>query len=696
MKRNESILAGLTIPSYLKEKFAFKEAILHSLQQFLLCKDHETLPPSSLFDNISLPQLLRAKLVVYPRLRDYQLGVVKEWEQGRVYAKNLALGGPSGSGKTFTIQCIMSLYLLNITMTKQELEAIQQEQDDYVKDAALDDHKKAKSWGTDSSQDVHTLPELDSVLPSAGKRAMSSCTMEPGRITYCAVQNETADKLFDEFLFLVRKFAQDMNLPPFLGLRVHSEITELDAALEMLRPSFNYTPDEKPRFLEDGDRLRGTMSQALHKNYTQGHRGSRYAGIKDRRFVKIHGSMANYMLELASAQSFDPSPELKAAFSPQELRDIKSQLQPLYTVSVELRKNGDKFTKDLKEVARRHLRIAYRYLLERASFVVTTLALATSDGFNIWRQSHFVALEEAGRANGNEAAGIQSKFWNAKIMASIGCWKQLPPQMFGPESSNPFHAQGTISFLKRLHETGFFLPELEQTARFKNATLLQFCRIANHMPNLQAVEGSFKDSPTARQAMMYVWNSEKNAVFIHIADSPSQKTSAKSLYNAGIAIVVMSTLLKRLRYMTGDSIAIMTPYRAQCNLYKALVDCAMTRARDKKDNKMVLNLSKVLITTVDSMMGDDREHMICDLGDHLGFVMEHSRFVVFATRARSSTEWFGDVRALTMPNRGIDRSHPFFKIIDCMQTDDAIISVSRAHRNAMLQYTEVLDNLGMI
>ncbi|KAH7399614.1 hypothetical protein BKA66DRAFT_520490 [Pyrenochaeta sp. MPI-SDFR-AT-0127] len=678
MRRIESNFNDMVIPRKLKEESTDKDVVLNTLQELMTCKDHSHLPASNLLQDIHPDQLGPAKALVYRMLRPYQVDIMKQWEQGHVFARNICLGGPSGGGKTYLIACVLLLHMLQIKAPLSDLQTADKEHDVAPTNVVPDKPSL-------SHPPVPPIPKKDKFF------------FEPGRVTFCAMQNETVDELFDKLSAMASAFAESLKIGPFLGIRLHSPTTEVNAVIAMIYPDFDDDkPDEAPYLLSGSERFKGLVNGSLYRNYIRQYQGSQYKDIRDARFRRIRGSLAHYTLELA--QIIPPSRELQAVFSKKELEAIHKELKPLRDAEIDLIYEGGTMNSEIAGNIRNAARVAHRYLVMRASFIITPLAVATSSGFNIWRQSHVIAVEEAGRANGADAIGVPAKFWNAKLMAWVGDWRQLSPILFGPSLSNNFHAQGSVSFLARLWATGFHVPECNQTAHFKNATLLQLCQIVNDLPSLQAVEGSFDqhESKFASQVMTNVWGLPRHAVFIDVKDSLSRESATQSVYNVETAITLMNALVKRLQYVSGRTIAIMTPYKAQTELYEALIEHAILEAQKASQPETACRLSQVIVTTVDSMMGNQRPHIMFDMGESIGFIFDKQRFNVAATRATVSTEWYGDLLKFT--SRGhvkIPRTHPFLKVKNRFKEDKAIITVDAPTRENYDQYGSVLHRLGI-
>ena len=114
--------------------------------------------------------------------------------------------------------------------------------------------------------------------------------------------------------------------------------------------------------------------------------------------------------------------------------------------------------------------------------------------------------------------------------------------------------------------------EPNQTSRFKNPALLELCALANNVPRLQAVAGSFDDTLSAKHATINkaIWGIGSNLMFVNVQDATSTKDVSGSSYSLETAAAVMKDAVDRMEYMEGDFHTIISPYNAQVTVYGGL------------------------------------------------------------------------------------------------------------------------------
>jgi len=83
--------------------------------------------------------------------------------------------------------------------------------------------------------------------------------------------------------------------------------------------------------------------------------------------------------------------------------------------------------------------------------------------------------------------------------------------------------------------------EVNQTSRFRNPALLEWCALANNMPQLQAVAGSFDDTLSATYATINkaIWGIDSILMFVNVQDATSTKDLSGSSYSLETAAAVM-------------------------------------------------------------------------------------------------------------------------------------------------------------
>ncbi|KAH7075816.1 hypothetical protein BKA63DRAFT_413075 [Paraphoma chrysanthemicola] len=686
MKRVANNYARMVIPDHLVSKNILKAELLGRNRQLLTCNDHRNYTQTSLYDGINDPLLPQAKLYVHGRLLPHQDEAVTGWEDNGIYERLAVLIGPSGSGKTTAIDEAILPYLLETEMTEEEANAIDQQLYEHfqIKEEARN-RRLAKKAGEANNDDARTDGDWE-------KRE------RPGAITICAMQNETVDKQYLGFKKRANDFAQAMGLPVFLGVRVYSEYSELNAVLAMLRPNYSFEPDDTAFFLNNtnADHL-GPVNKNLLSTYLKATQGSEFEGIKDKRFTLIRDSMAYNIMMLAQVPGFPPSPALQASFSAQELSEAAAETRDLVLAQRDWITDGE-LSSEAAARAKKAALVAYRIILRRAAYVVTTLSTATSNGFNVFRHATALVCEESGRASDADMVGIFSQYPFVKVRVLSGDPKQLPPMMFGNELENNFYTQGSLSLLARLFTTGFSVPMLQLSSRFKNPLLLEVCRIANDAPTLAPVAGSFDHVATAEaaQIMKAIWKVNSPAVFINVVGSTIQQSATESAFNIECVITAMHSIESRLnRGVLGKHISYITPYNAQLHVAQVMREHARQDAVQARNSSLAEQWSDVVMSTIDSYMGCDNDYVILDYAAHVGFAFDLPRFLVANTRARLSAEYIGDTEKFTRPTSGIKAWHPVRSIIRTLNNVGAIVRVEAAQRQKFSQYGAALEGLGL-
>jgi hypothetical protein len=741
LKRIAYGLAKMHIPKKLEGDFPVADQVLEEARQLQTCNNHANYSQSSLYDGLKqTPLLTRAIDWVSDQLRDYQRAAVDDWNDGSVLANTIALGGPSGSGKTYTVVHMLAPHLLPVEITGEVFDAqtadnshfLVQEEVQAQKDAqyAAERQRKAEEKKTlgkgkgkavdhaSEVQDESALatqqpeePDKKPYTPKPEKTDEEKNRLEerrktiievPGAVTICTVQNRSADNMFTECSNNFLKFAKDMDVAQFVGLRLYSENAELSAIEALCDPRFDFKPDVEPYLLDnskdhlDTDYL-GSVNQELLAAYLKAYQGSEYEGIKDKRFVDIKASAAYLIMALAAVPGFPLPSHVRRRLGSTEIANIRAQLSDLVVARNDIIAAGE-MTDEIRAKIQRVGKLALRIVVKKASFIVTTLAVATSSWFNSFRCTTALSLEEAGRADCAETLALWSLYRFVKVRVFSGCWNQLTPMMLGPDLQNPYQSQGFLSVLARLHATGFFVVQFLFTARFANKQLLEVCRIVNRMADLQAVEGSFNDAATATGCAMMnaVWQVSKPVVLVNIVKAMVQSTSTGSKFCMETAVAVMFSLLKRLRdlHMQGKDITIIYPYIAQGDLYAVLLRVEIKNAIAANNVALANELKAVQLSTIDSFMGLDCNHIFLDTVNHPGFFFNPARFLVGCTRARVSMEIYIDTLKFTKDGT-IKNSHVFHQLVDLINKDQAVVRLPTSRQRQFEQYNAARAALGL-
>lgn len=504
---------------------------------------------------------------------------------------------------------------------------------------------KGKGRAESDTEPVAAEP-VAAETPPADPTPEEPAEYKEGRITHACFQNETVDHSYDQFVKILTKVCELMDVPMKLVIRCHSIQAEQKAFMAMLNPEFDLTfdvdaPKKDPKHIKRGALFKGATVEHLLNHYLR-HFQTKFNGITDRRFQTAQGSAAWVVLQLARFPSVTVSSEVINTWTEAERDDIAAQLQPIVHFARVLDTESKTSAEAKKEVLG-VFKIGFRKVMERAPVVCCTASVANSGKFQLIRQANAVCIEEAGRGTDLDLMGFFSNYWDAKRFV-VGCWNQLGPNPYGPQLENPFQAQLSTSPLARFHLTGFPIQELSQTSRFTNAEMLALCKTLNNAPNINEVPGSF-DSAMEKEAKAVnfrIWGIRNVIVAVNVKDVTPCADSTGSYYCIQTALTAMHDLTSRLRQQLGHQILVITPYNAQVRLLLALRDAAVQKALQAGDRKLAKELTKVMIITVDSSMGKDRHVTILDtVGHDKGFFWRQPRTLVAGTRAKTSLVFIG-------------------------------------------------------
>lgn len=650
-KRLMNNITMLKVSHDLRDTYPAKAEALKAQTELLLMKNFTQLKRSGLFKDVDAGQWDQARQILMSYLRDYQLNAFTEMEDNGLYENTACVTGPSGSGKSYLAFVIAAAYTLDINIPDFQ----------------------------DGNPEMHTT--------------------QPGRVTFCGIQNDTVDEVYRVLRLITSRFMSEMKMPAKLVLRLHSPSSEIDAVVAMSRPLYKPRQKKLPLNHDPNTKVTDSLPRSLLNAYLAHYRGTGDASIQDRRMKEVDGSAASYILELANVPGFRRSPEVLETFTKGELTHLENKLKPILHAHQVLLTNGDVMDDDIKRAVKDAAEAGYDALLEKAAIVCTTSSVATEMTFNVVRQTHAVFLEEAGRANDAEFAGYFSHYWNAQLRMFIGSINQLPPMVFGNSLENPFQKQLTLSPLVRLHVTGFHMYELKQTSRFKNKPLLDLCALVNELPDLQAVEGSFDDdlSTFYSDINKKIWHTDSNLIFVNVVDAKTVKGVTGSSYSLETACAVMRDAVDRMAHMEGKDHVIITPYTAQVEILRRERD-AVAQALSRRQPVLAQRLADIDIVTVDSFMGKDRNSVSLDMTGALGHLWKLPRTVVATTRAKVSMQLFGPLdEFVNMFSRNpIPSEHPLKKALIQLHKRGHIYQLTSKKRKSFEQYEPVLEALGLI
>ncbi|CAN9392146.1 unnamed protein product [Alternaria alternata] len=649
-KRLVNNFSKLIVSQKLRDTYPAKAAALKAQTELLLMKNFTQLKRSELFKNIDAGQWTQARQILVPYLRDYQLDAFLEMEDNGLYENTACVTGPSGSGKSYLAFVIAMAYILDIN-----------------------------------------VPDFQEGNPEM-------YITQPGRVTFCGIQNDTVDEVYRVLRLITSRFISEMKMPAKLVLRLHSSSSEIDAVVTMSRPFFDPDEKESPYYYNPNIKVTDGLPRSLLDAYLSHHRDTGNNSVLDHRMKEVDGSAANYILELANIPGFPRSPEVLATFTNGELTDLEYQLDPILHAYGELLRNGDVMNDDIKRTVMAAAKIGYYALLKKAAIVCTTSSVATEMSFNVVRQTHAVFLEEAGRASDAEIAGYFSHYWHAHLRMFIGSTNQIQPMVFGNNLDNPFQKQLILSPLLRLQATGFNMYELKQTSIFKNKPLLDLCALVNELPGLQAVDGSLDDdlSTCYSEINKKIWRLDSNLIFVNVMDAITVKGVTGSSYSLETACAVMKDAVDRMAHIEGKNHVIITPYSAQVEVLRREREGAVATAISRRQQVLAERLADIDIVTIDSFAGKYRNSVSIDMTGALGHLWQTPRTVVAATRAKVSMQFFGPTFAFVNPTNVIENSHPLIKIIRQLNELGHIYLLTSIERKSFEQYEAVLEGLGLI
>ncbi|KAF2013988.1 hypothetical protein BU24DRAFT_483871 [Aaosphaeria arxii CBS 175.79] len=609
-------------PAELKSPSA-RVNLLAQHQLFFQCDGHERLSSSNLYAALRDPNSSRLCSYVQKILLPHQRKAFKFWCTGGLRANTAVVAGPSGTGKTTLVIHAMKPFLGKV---KKLIRA-------------------SEKPGVEESSRVEE-------------------EVERGRITAVAAANESVDKLHEQLMTEARAFCEEQGLPPPLGFRKHSDVT-FKMAIRAMRNRGFITSLEKLSSRETGESLPLEETDRVLAEYKKAIKGSKYPGIQDVRMKDIFSSEAYYLLQLAGA--FAPSPELQAAFSPEELAEKRRTIGSfLLSVDWELLERLPK-ADERHRPAREIIKLGMECLESRAAIVTVSASNGMVQEFAAQRKSHVVFIEEATRLTDAQLTGYWSLYYDAYARFVIGDWRQLPPSIFGPKEQNPFQDQASCPLLKRLKDTDFPVQELDTTRRFGNPETLKLCRQANELSDLLASPDASRprEALGVRKANKALYDLDFPVVCVDIYPSePEKDEMTGSWYCEASANAVIHDILHRLKETPGDCIGYETPYRAQLTLMKRKIEDLVSHKRRSGEHSLANELSKVLLSTVDSFMGAERPIVLLDVVI-VGHIMDLPRTIVAATRAKDGFVIFCNVHSLRRhESRG---NHPLKVIVEGLE-----------------------------
>ncbi|EOA91707.1 uncharacterized protein SETTUDRAFT_86612 [Exserohilum turcica Et28A] len=680
LKRLCNGLNNMKVPRELKHMYKGKVHILKQFRRLVQCRDHTQYDMSSLYDTLHPDDRGRFMNTLRSSLYDYQMAPVTRWSNKGVTANIVALGGISGSGKTHTSISVLSGYTLRVKI-------------DHEKKAMQELDFLRLFEGKSENPELCAAQTEAIYLDSADNQMEFNDSLEEefekGRVTHACIQNETVDHSYDMWRKRLDELSKSMNVRRKLVIRLHSIQSERKAFHAMINPNFKAGSKDNPERYEPNGELCGTTSESLLEHYLREMR-TEHTGITDKRFRMVQGSLAYVILQLARFSGFRMTEEVANTWTGRERKQIAKKLKVVITANRELQTAGE-MTEDTYQAVDQAFEAGYYFIIERVPVICCTLAIATTNSFQIHRKAHAVALEEAGRAIDLDITALLSSHWACDLVMLVGDWRQLSYTPYGPADENPFQLQLSRSTFSRLNFTGFPMQLLTHTSRFTNPTLLRLCARLNAEMHVTAVPGSLNTEleQYAKEINLDIWGKESVVVVVNTKDAKAHCDRTGSWYCSTTAIIAMHDIVSRVRCVSGDDIMVITPYKAQLRVLLALRDEAVHDALARRWTGLAEQLTRVMIITVDSSMGKDRHHVVLDtVGHDSGFLWQQPRSLVAGTRARTSFTFIGPTLPFTSPFRSAkDRLR---NMLCEWGREGLIVTVERYDMHRFEQYPSVL------
>ncbi|CAA9958805.1 hypothetical protein PTMSG1_02340 [Pyrenophora teres f. maculata] len=359
--------------------------------------------------------------------------------------------------------------------------------------------------------------------------------------------------------------------------------------------------------------LQGKTNEALLDQYLREFR-TEYVGVTDKRYKSVEGSLAWIILQLAHVEGFPVTKEVANTWNEAERDVIATKLRDIPKVHRDITtedKMSDQSYKDVKAA----FRIGYHIVIEKAAVVCTTLSVATKSSFQIYRKANAVTFEAAGRGTDLDVTALLSTHWACDPITLVGDWRQLGFTTYEPVLDNPFQSQLTVSPFARFYYTRFPIESLTHTSQFRNPALLKLCAHLNSETVFE-VPGSFNKAKEeqAQEVNRKIWGRKSVFVVVNTEHAVATRETSGSWYNVVTAIATMHDMIDRLRTIDGDDLLFITAYNGQLRLLRTFRDTAVRNALAVDDKKLAKQLTKVMMITIDSSMGKDRQHVIMDSG----------------------------------------------------------------------------------
>ncbi|PVH93894.1 hypothetical protein DM02DRAFT_618975 [Periconia macrospinosa] len=467
MKRIVGNLHSLHTSPIIPNLFPVQHRLQLEYKTLLIGQAYDKLSKSNLYSGMR--EVEYAKAFLRNILHPHQMAIIDRLMANGMVARFAAVHGASKSGKTTTMLSATLPYLLSVEYSSEELVELHRTVRGFYEIRWEDGLKKeSRDWDKYLMANTRQMPDelhetpvfIEPIGPCLPALPSTNAPMfVKGKVTVCALRNDTVDKVFNLFKPIAKRFAKHLGCSKFLGFRMHSLSLETQAIIAMTHPFFDMDDlPELPDFFNDQESS-DEVTTKHSESCIQAVNGSQWQDIRDRRFKSIKNSMAYGVMQLAGI--YPRSKAMKAAFTEKELEHAEDALSALPNARAEIYHADGEMSKAKERMIRAAAEIGLLYLIENASYILTTISNATQFSFNAVRMSSAIACDEAGRVNDAEFMGLFGHYPFAKLHIANGCLNESP-MMFAPSSENPFRKQGLVSTLARLVETGFPVHELKK------------------------------------------------------------------------------------------------------------------------------------------------------------------------------------------------------------------------------------------
>ena len=401
-KRLMNNFSKLKVPHKLRDTYPAKAAALKAGTELLLMNNFTQLKRSELFKNIDAGQWTQARQILVTYLRDYQLSAFLEMEDNGLYENTACVIGSSGSGKSYLALTIAVAYK-EYRIKKAAMRA--------AKEACIEVEPEAKP----------SSPKDNPAPPKPEEDSPETYTKQPGRITFCGIQNDTVDEVYRVLSTVTPKLMNEMKMPPKLVLRIHSSSSEIDAVVAMSRLFFDRDEKELPYYYNPNIEVTDGLPVSLLGAYLTHYRGTSDTSLCNRRMKEVDGSAANYILELANNPDFPRSPEVLATFTSGELTDLEDKLTPILRAREQLLMNGDVMDNDIKRAVKSAAKTGHYALLEKAAANVANI-MPSVLLFSPSRNVHYVVsgYRDLIQRCPSDACSVLGRGWPSKRRRDCG------------------------------------------------------------------------------------------------------------------------------------------------------------------------------------------------------------------------------------------------------------------------------------